>query len=187
MALGAGIFMFIGGFFSLVFFLDYLEHGEIEMAVVGTPCIIIGVVSLVVFVAYNLPIARVLIITAPAQGRRAAYFQLLFPILLVSFLIATPQAGFAPSLTFVFPLLLLGAFAYPYTALQMKRWIKVAEIENLVVLMCFRCSYQLEMHKDERLHQCPYCGQVNLNPRQAGEGEAKGEAMGDTDGGPLSP
>jgi len=164
LALGAGLAMFAGGFISLMLFMDFLSDGEMSAELAVAPCIVISAISLVLFIAFNISVIRVLINTAPPSGRRAAYFQLLFPILLISFMVATPKASFAPSYTFAFPLLLLGAFAYPYSALQMRKAVLVAMHENLVVLKCFRCTYVLQMHVDELWLRCPYCGQINMNP-----------------------
>ena len=183
LALLAGFFMFIGGFLSLVLFMNFLDDGEIVAEIFVAPCIVLIMLSIGVLVAFNFSIVRVLVNAEVPAGRRAAYFQLLFPLVLISFLIATPEASFAPSITFAFPLLLIGAVGYPYTALEMKKWVKAAEHENLVVLRCFRCSYQLEMHRDEKWLRCPYCGQVNMNPGKPGDGEDKKDAREE----PLTP
>jgi ribosomal protein S27E len=173
MALMAGMFMFVAGFWSVFTFVDYVYSGEISAGLVATPCVILVVVAFVVFIAWNFPIVKVLLASAPVAGRRAAYFQVLFPILLGSFLLATPEASFIPSVTFAFPLLLIGAFAYPYTALLMKKWVKAMEVANLLYVECFKCTYVFEMHRSDEWIRCPYCGQVNMNPvMDEGEGKA---------------
>lgn len=167
MALVFGMVMFVAGFISFITFVEYIDTGEISFGLAGMPCVVFGVAVVLVFIAWNVPIARILLSSAPAAGRRAAYFQILFPVVLASFLIATPQASFAPSITFAFPLFLIGALAYPYTALVMKKHVKAAEMANLLYVQCFRCTYVFEMHKEDEWIRCPYCGQVNMNPVKA--------------------
>ena len=175
-AFGAAMIMFAAGFVSFFSFVEYVDEGEISVGLIATPCVLVGVVALLVFLAFSFPIAKVLLATAAPAGRRAAYFQLLFPVLLASFLIASPRASFAPSFTFAFPLLLVGAIAYPWSALVMKKWVKATEMMNLLLVECFRCTYVFEMHREDEWIRCPYCGQVNMNP-----GKADGEKEGSVD------
>ncbi|NIP36470.1 MAG: hypothetical protein GWN18_16065 [Thermoplasmata archaeon] len=161
--LAAGAFM-IAAFISAQSFSMYLEDGEVSADFMVTPCIIMGGIFVVVILAFTFPLARVLLSYEDSGARRAAYFSILFPILLVSFLFATPQARFAPSFAFAFPLFVIGTVAYPYSAIVMKRWIKSVEMENLLIVRCFRCSYVFEMHREEPWVRCPHCGQVNMNP-----------------------
>jgi hypothetical protein len=159
-----GIAMFFIGIISLFSFIDYMDSGEIESGFIMAPCLAFTFIAFFALLAFNLPISRIILRTGPESGRRAAYFQILFPILLVSFLIATPRASFAPSLIFGFPLLLVGALAYPYSAVVVHKWVKMAEMKNLQIVGCFRCTYVFEMHREEKWLRCPYCGQVNMNP-----------------------
>jgi hypothetical protein len=168
MALLAGMVMFVAGFISFISFFEYIDTGEISLGMAATPCVIISVAVVLVFIAWTIPLAKVLLSSAPAAGRRAAYFQILFPIVLVSFLLSTPQAYFAPSVTFAFPLLFVGGLAYPYTALVMRKWVKTIEMKNLLFVQCFRCTYVFEMHREDEWIRCPYCGQPNLNPVEEG-------------------
>lgn len=184
-AVGAAMVMFVAGFVSFISFVEYVDEGEISFGLIATPCVIVGVVALVVFLAFNFPIVKVLLATAAPAGRRAAYFQLMFPVLLASFLIASPRASFAPSFTFAFPLLLVGAIAYPWSALVMKKWVKAAEMRNLLMVECFRCTYVFEMHREDEWIRCPYCGQINMNPGKGGGEGADGPDEAKTEG-PVS-
>ena len=177
--------MLVGGFVSSQSFITFLEDGEISAEFTVAPCIIMGGIFLVIALAFTLPIARVLLSSEDESARRAAYFSTLFPILLISFLLSTPQASFAPSFAFGFPLFLVGAVAYPYSAIVMKRHIKMAEMENLLIVRCFRCAYIFEMHKQEPWVRCPHCGQVNMNPtKPVDQGDTPEKRLPE---GPVSP
>jgi hypothetical protein len=160
------MFMFFAGLASLFSFIQYLEEGELSIEYFAIPCVALGGVFIIISLAITIPVARVLTGSEVPAARRAAYFCVLFPILLVSFLFATPQADFAPSIVFSFPLLLVGALMYPMSAITMRRTVKAAEAKHLLILECFRCSYQFEMHREEPWIRCPYCGQVNMNPKK---------------------
>lgn len=170
MSLLAACVLVVGGFMSLISFIGYLYDGEIRVNPGAAVCIVMAAIFLVVFLTITIPVARVLLSSEEPGARRASYFAVLFPIFLVSFLMATPQASFAPTFTFGWPLLLLGSIAYPFSAFAMKRGIKRAEMRHLLLLECFRCSYVFEMHKEQPMVRCPYCGQVNMNPTM-GEGK----------------
>ena len=166
----AAFVMLVGGLMSLFSFIEYLAEGEIVVNLAAVPCIALSVVFIFVFMVLTVPVARFLLSSEATSVRRASYFAILFPVLLVSFLLATPQASFAPFLTFGWPLLLLGAVAYPYAAVVMRRGVLSAQMKHLLMVECFRCTYVFEMHKEEPVVRCPYCGQVNMNPTM-GEGK----------------
>jgi Zn finger protein HypA/HybF involved in hydrogenase expression len=171
----AGFFMFPLGVFSASSFMLYLSDGEISFDMITIPCLVMSGLFLIASLALTFPVAKVVLNLEMPGARRAAYFCLLFPVVLVSFLVATPQASFAPSLTFAFPLLLVGTIAYPYSALTMRKSVRTAEMENLLMVECFRCTYVFEMHREEQWIRCPYCGQVNLNPTKGEETDARAE------------
>jgi hypothetical protein len=180
-----GMFMLAVGFFSFMFYMDYLDTGEMTSEIIYFPCLLFGTVVLLTLWFFNFPVVRVVLNAAPQNGRRAAYFQALFPLVLIAFMLATPRASFAPSVTFAFPLLLLGAIGYPYSGMVLHKWVKMSEMKNLQVVECFRCTYVFEMHVEELWIRCPYCGQVNMNPeRGLPSEEGADEAPA---GGPLSP
>jgi hypothetical protein len=181
----SAMFMFFAGLASVFSFFQYLEEGEIEVAFLSFPCVAMGGLFVVLCLTATLPVARVMTESEVPAARRAAYFCLLFPILLVSFLLATPQADFAPSITFSFPLLLVGSVMYPMSAITMRRWVKAAEARHLLMLQCFRCTYTFEMHREEPWVRCPYCGQVNMNPTKDKEDEAPPRSV-EPDG-PVNP
>ncbi len=162
--------LLMGGFMSFISFVEYMGEGEIYISFTEAPCVVMATIFLVVFLVITVPMARVLLSSEDVAVRRASYFAVLFPILLVSFLLATPQATFAPSFTFGWPLMFLGTLAYPYSAIIIRRGVRSAEMRHLLLLECFRCTYVFEMHKEEPMARCPYCGQVNMNPTM-GEGK----------------
>ncbi len=172
----AGTAMLIGGIVSLMVFIEFLSDGEGEISVsMGSAgCVVVGIAMLIVVMAFNLTLALLILRSAETErARRAAYIQILFPLLLASFMLSTPLASFTPSIAFGFPLLLSGAFLYPYSAIVMKQEIKGMEMRNLLRIKCFECSYAFEMHREEDWVRCPYCGKANLNPVKAIEEEEK--------------
>ena len=170
----AGAAMLIGGTVSLTVFLEFIYggEGEISVSVGSAGCVASGIALLIVVMVFNLTLALLILRSARTdRARRAAYIQILFPLLLASFMLSTPMASFTPSIAFGFPLLLLGAFMYPYSAIVMKQEVKAMEMRNLLRIKCFNCSYAFEMHREEDWVRCPYCGNANLNPLKVIEEE----------------
>jgi hypothetical protein len=168
----AGFVMLIAGIVSLTVFLEFIYDGEGEISVsLGSAgCVVVGIAMLIVVMVFNLTLALLILRSARTdRARRAAYFQILFPILLASFILSTPMASFTPSIAFGFPLLLMGAFLYPYSAVVMRREVLAMEKKNVLHVRCASCTYLFEMHKDEDRVRCPYCGQANSNPMKAEE------------------
>ncbi|NOQ54444.1 MAG: hypothetical protein GQ558_07565 [Thermoplasmata archaeon] len=173
-AVFAGMAMFFAGFISLMTFFEYIydEDGEISAGMGSAVCVPIGIALLIAVMVFNLTLALLILRSAGTdRARRAAYIQILFPLLLASFMLSTPLASFTPSIAFGWPLLLLGAILYPYSAIVMKQEVKAMEMKNLLRIKCFECSYAFEMHREEDWVRCPYCGKANLNPVKAIEEE----------------
>jgi hypothetical protein len=173
-----GFAMLFAGIFSVAVFSDYIRDGdgEISVAVSSGGCVVLGIAMLVVFTVFNLTLALIVLRSARTDGaRRAAYFQILFPPLLASFMLSTPMAAFTPSVAFGFPLLLAGAVLYPYSAIVMRREARQIEMRDLLLVSCYRCTYVFEMHREGDGIRCPYCGEVNMNPVEAKEEEATAE------------
>ncbi len=168
----AGFVMLIAGIVSLMVFLEFIydDEGEISVSLSSAGCVVVGIAMLIVVMVFNLTLALLILRSARTdRARRAAYFQILFPILLASFILSTPMASFTPSIAFGFPLLLMGAFLYPYSAVVMRREIKQMERRNLLLVSCYKCTYAFEMHVEEERIRCPYCGEFNMNPVMAEE------------------
>lgn len=162
--------LFIASFLSTVLFMDFVRSADREVYVEPSfsVCTGLAILLLLAFLGYGMVVYRGVLGRARTdRARRAAYFQLLFPLALVGFLVATTLTSFAPSLTFGFPLFYAGTLLYPYTTFVLHREVKAMEIENLLLVRCFRCTYMFEMHKRQPSLLCPYCGQENLNPDQA--------------------
>jgi hypothetical protein len=178
MAVLMGFVLLVTGLSSLAVFWDYISWGDGEIAVSYSAggCVIIGIVMLIGILAFDLGLAlRIARATRRDRARQAAYFQILFPVLLASFMLCTPSAAFAPSIAFGFPLLLAGAVLYPYSAMVMKREAKEIERRDLILVSCWRCRNVFEMHREQEGTRCPYCGELNLNPVEVKEGEATAE------------
>ncbi len=166
-AIFVGMALFIAGFVSLMVFMEFIfdEDHEISVSMGSTGCVAIGIAVLIVVMVFNLTLALLILRSAGTErARRAAYIQILFPLLLASFMLSNPMASFIPSIAFGFPLLFLGAIIYPYSAIVMKQEVKGMEMKNLLRIKCFECSYAFEMHREEDWVRCPYCGKANLNP-----------------------
>jgi len=166
--------MFVAGIVSMTVFFEYIydEDGEISVSMGSSGCVVVGIAMLIVVMAFNLTLALLILRSArTVRARRAAYIQILFPLFLASFMLSSPMASFTPSVAFGFPLLLLGAFLYPYSAIVIKQEVKGMEMKNLLRIKCFECSYAFEMHREEDWVRCPYCGKANLNPTKAIEEE----------------
>lgn len=162
--------LFIASFLSTVLFMDFVrsEDGDVFVEPAFSVCTGLAILLLLAFLAYGMLVYRGVISRARTdRARRAAYFQVLFPLTLIGFLVATTLTSFAPSLTFGFPLFYAGTLLYPYTTFVLHREVKAVEMENLLLVRCFRCTYMFEMHKRQPSLLCPYCGQENLNPDQA--------------------
>ena len=164
---------------SIVAFMQYLADGEITMAFFEAPC---TVVVLIILAPCSLLNAMNALVVLQAEGLarslRGAYFLLIYPILLASFLLATIHTGFAPSLTFGWPLFILGMVEYPYAAILVRQELLAREAVNLRRLQCFACGAVLSIHKDEEWVRCPYCGTPNMNPYKEPE-EATAQAARD--------
>ena len=165
-----GLALFLAGFVSTLVFLDYVadEEGEISVSFASGMCTAMAMVLLLILLGVNLrALSTILRTSEEVRAQRAAYFQLLFPLLLAGFMLSTPAANFAPSFAFGFPLLLMGAVLYPYSALVLSSEVRAMENRNLVRVRCHRCAYMFEMHREEEWVRCPYCGEPNMNPARA--------------------
>ena len=160
-----GIFLGILSLYSLIQFIDFLIYGELNAGYEGVLCVPLMVLLGILHIATAVPNGRFTLRTSEnVTGRRAAYFLIFFPFLLISFILATWTTSFILSLTFGFPLFILGTFAIPYAALIIHRENKVIEHSNLLRVKCWHCMYIFEMHQEEEWVRCPYCGEPNLNP-----------------------
>ncbi len=152
-------------FASFVLTADYMDDGEVEVGLIDEPCsvffmlLVWVLIAPVMFVAY-----RLVRWIETRRALQAAYFLLLYPVVLISYIIATFSEVFLPSMVFGFPLFIVGAIFYPYCAVLLDREYRAMRSENVVRLACHHCSYIFELHRKEEERRCPMCGAVNLNP-----------------------
>jgi ribosomal protein S27E len=155
-------------------------------------CIPLFIALALLQIAPNLGNARFILRSSEDEGsRRAAYFLILYPLVLLSFFLATWSTSFMPSMTFGFPLFVVGAFAYPHAALIIRKQNKATIQGNLLKVKCWKCTYVFEMHRMEEWVRCPYCGEPNLNPtteeEEGSDGEVvEAEVVEETDSSPSS-
>jgi len=95
---------------------------------------------------------------------RAAYFLMLFPIVLGSFVLASLMDGTVPSMLFGWPLFLVGTVLFPYCALSMRKGIGVSAEGGRAMIVCYNCGRPLALGMDTLQIGCPRCGALNLNP-----------------------
>lgn len=153
--------------FSIILFGEFLLDGTVSSALGGVPCLIMPV--LVVFLAFISAKNALFFIRSSTseRARRASYFLILFPLVLVGFVIATTNTEWAPSLTFGFPLFIVGAIGFPYAAMALHKEAKAVVAQNILHVRCTQCTYVFEMHRSSEGVLCPYCGQPSINPLMA--------------------
>ena len=183
-AIIASVFLGIFTVVSMILFIDFLDYGEISSEPFSSVCslsfFVIGAACFAPNVSNALFILRS---SRTDRTLRAAYLLIGYPVVFFSFLLATMKTYFAPSLTFGWPLFLLGAVAYPWAALVIHGEVKDALLRTTMMVRCRHCSYLFRMHMEEERMRCLYCGEVNENPHidevrdYQEQGTARGQAF----------
>jgi hypothetical protein len=173
----AAVFLGVYTVGSMFMFIDFLESGELSLGVFTGACILVFFVIGVACFSPNVVNALfVLRSSRSPRTLRAAYLLVGYPVVFFSFLLATMNTSFAPSLTFGWPLFLVGAVAYPWAALVLHGEVKDALLGNTIMVRCWHCTYLFRMHLEEERMRCLYCGQVNENPHLAEVRGVRGDA-----------
>lgn len=150
---------------SLISFMGYVGGNGISLSfetiVCGFPLFIFMLVSTGFVVVFVLELAKVL---EEPKHLRAAYFLMLFPIVLGSFVLASLMDGTVPSMLFGWPLFLMGAVLYPLSALALRRGVGVPTDGGRALIVCYNCGQTLVLRTDTAQNNCPRCGALNLNP-----------------------
>ncbi len=167
-SMAAAVFLGLMAAASLIMFMWFLDEGEFAMEATTTVCVIfffiLGFACFGPNVVNGLFMARS---SSSPRVLRAAYFLIAYPVVFYSFMLATINAEFVPSVTFGWPLFLLGMVAYPWSALIVHNEVKDALLRTTIVVQCRRCHYLFRMHIEEEAMRCLYCGEVNANPHLA--------------------
>jgi hypothetical protein len=94
---------------------------------------------------------------------RVMYISIFYPLLIISFLLATIEDTFQTAFIFGFPVFVIGIFILPYSAHVMNKEARVVVKGNAVLIYCKNCYYPFEMFKTEKTQRCPLCGTSNDN------------------------
>lgn len=152
-------------FLSLLSFIGFVAGDGIilsfETMVCGLPLFIFALVCAGVVVVLVAGMAKVL---DEPKHLRAAYFLMLFPLVLGGFVLASLMDGTVPSMIFGWPLFLMGAVLYPYSALALRRGVGVPADGGRALIVCYNCGQTLVLRVDTPHDNCPRCGALNLNP-----------------------
>jgi hypothetical protein len=159
-------------FLSIVSLVEFAFEGEVYVPHTVYVCIPFLLAILVTVTVVTVAIARtVLRSSTDPRALRAAYFLIGYPIILVSFLFATVDTGFAPSIAFGLPLFGTGVIAYPLACLIVRDAFFNVLSANILKVQCYACRYIFEMNRQQDAVRCPYCGEPNLNPLGPEPGE----------------
>jgi hypothetical protein len=161
----AAVFLGVYTVGSMALFLEFLDSGELYLEPFSGVCILVFFVIGIACFAPNVANALFVIRSSKSERTlRSAYLLVVYPTVFFSFLLATMNTSFTPSLTFGWPLFLLGAIAYPWAALVLHGEVKHALLGNSIMVRCRHCTYLFRMHIAEERMRCLYCGEENENP-----------------------
>lgn len=151
--------------FSLISFIGYIGGNgmllSFETMICGFPLFIFMLVSTGFVVVLVMELGKVL---EEPRHLRAAYFLMLFPLVLGGFVLASLMDGTVPSMLFGWPLFLMGAVLFPYCAFALRRGVGVPADGGRALIVCYNCGQELVLRVDEAHHNCPRCGALNMNP-----------------------
>jgi hypothetical protein len=151
----------IGSFFIWI---EFSREGSVSfpsIASIYLPFLTIGLIfTYVLNIINGIAVARV---TESKRSLRACYFLILYPLVLLGFLLANIDEFLMTSLIFGFPFFIIGAIGLPYFAHVLKKEGIMQLTVNLVIIRCYNCFYTFELHRLEREKRCPLCGAMNRN------------------------
>lgn len=107
---------------------------------------------------------------------RALYIMFLYPIVLISFIIANFWNELLTAFILGFPLFLIGGFLMPFAALSLHRTTMNALKTDRVMVICPMCKEQVSTPRFNTTFQCTKCHWFYQNPvahlKQVEAGEA---------------
>jgi hypothetical protein len=157
--------LFITAFFSIIEFGKYVVSDEVVIGAEAIVFVITIIVLMVLVSFFNVTSAlTVYQATRSDLSLRILYFNLLFPVVLFSFFIATSGGWFINSMIFGFPLFLMGAMMLPYAAYRLHWEALQIALKGPVRLRCYDCGFIFDFFLANRVVRCPKCGLLNRNP-----------------------
>ena len=150
--------------FSLISFIGYIGGNGVGLPYETSACTF----PLIIFMLVSAGIVVVLVsgllnVLEEPKHLRAAYFLMLFPIVLGSFVLSSLMDGTVPSMIFGWPLFLMGVVLYPYCAFTLRGRVGVPADGARALIVCHNCGWTLVL-RDAAQITCPRCGALNLNP-----------------------
>jgi hypothetical protein len=151
--------------FSLISFIGYIGGNGVglpfETSACTFPLIIFMLVSAGIVVML---VSGLLNVLDKPKHLRAAYFLMLFPIVLGSFVLSSLMDGTVPSMIFGWPLFLMGAVLFPYCAFALRGGIGAHADGGRALIVCYNCGSTLVLREGAAQDICPRCGSLNLYP-----------------------
>lgn len=147
-----------------MFFIEYIEDQSVSFPFELPGCLVLFLIML--FLVYLTNIANGIMVTRISRSEkslRALYIFIFYPVLLLSYLIASYEEIFQTALIFGFPLFLAGAVLMPYGALVIHTEAHMAVYRNLAINYCLNCRYPIQMHREDKERRCPMCGAMTGN------------------------
>lgn len=155
-------FLMLITFLSFLVFMEYTFEESVLFPFYLSLCLPLFFTMLLLFITINIHNGYfVSKVSDTPQALRAFYIFIFYPILLVSFMIATIEYGFQTSLIYGFPIFFLGVILLPYSALVIHREALAIVNKNMLLVYCHNCRYTFEMHRLDIEKRCPICGSQN--------------------------
>jgi len=152
-------------FVSGMLLLSFLSDGEVSVPLGIDLCMVVFIVSFLLFGAVIALTALTLSRSLPGPThKRAIYVLGLYPLVIASFLLASATDWFLPSIVFGLPLFLAGAIVLPYSAHVVRSGLFVRRGKDFAMVVCYSCGRPLEFHADDAVVVCRACKTPNQNP-----------------------
>lgn len=159
-----GLLLVIITLFSLIVLIEYYSEESASLPIQMALCLPLSFIMLIFITIYNILNAHMInMVSESSQSTRAFYILLFYPIILLSYMMATLEYGFQTSLIYGFPFYLIGVILLPYGAFVIHREAKMVVNKNMVLIYCQNCNYTFEMHRLDTERRCPFCGVLNQN------------------------
>jgi hypothetical protein len=158
------------GLVSLVSFfimVEYIQDGGVSMGFGTAPCcLMIGAISFCVIVVSSiLNISTAVSVSKRSKSKvslRSLYISILYPIVLIAFIIPHFEAAFYTSLIFGFPVFVLGVILLPFSSFSVMREALKMDVKQYTVEACHYCrfTYRREIRQMDAI--CPRCGAYQI-------------------------
>jgi len=159
-------FLILITFFSFLVFIEFTLEESVSFPLYLTLCLPLFFIMLLMMFTINIYNGYLVSKASDTlQSMRAFYIFIFYPILLISFMIATMEDGFQTSLIYGFPIFFLGVIFLPYSALIIHREALGMVNKNTVLIYCYNCRYTFEMHRLDLEKRCPLCGFLHRIPK----------------------